>query len=179
MQALETSYHGYRFRSRLEARWAVVFDALDVRYEYEKEGFHFPGVGNYLPDFWLPESQTWIEIKGQAPTDQEIEKAKALAKQSDAPVYLLVGIPTPTRAEYCWAVQFEANTCLSVFWISAWRQIRSGWIDLSDLLQRIFPYPRTLDPRTGYAHLKTLNAALDAGRSARFEYGASGALSPL
>ena len=38
-KAIETVYNGYRFRSRLEARWAVFFDALGVKYEYEAEGF--------------------------------------------------------------------------------------------------------------------------------------------
>jgi len=40
--AIETRYKGYRFRSRLEARWAVFFDALGVIWEYEKEGFEVP-----------------------------------------------------------------------------------------------------------------------------------------
>jgi hypothetical protein len=39
IKAIETRYKGYRFRSRLEARWAVFFDALGVEWEYEKEGF--------------------------------------------------------------------------------------------------------------------------------------------
>jgi hypothetical protein len=30
LQAIETFYRGYRFRSRLEARWAVLFDALGI-----------------------------------------------------------------------------------------------------------------------------------------------------
>ncbi len=30
IKAIETRYKGYRFRSRLEARWAVFFDALSV-----------------------------------------------------------------------------------------------------------------------------------------------------
>ena len=47
----ETIYKGYRFRSRLEARWAVFLDSLGVEYEYEPEGFNLPGVGAYLPDF--------------------------------------------------------------------------------------------------------------------------------
>ncbi len=38
-KAIETLYKGYRFRSRLEARWAVFFDALGLKWEYEKEGF--------------------------------------------------------------------------------------------------------------------------------------------
>ena len=39
LKAIETFYNGYRFRSRLEAKWAVFMDALGVRWEYESEGF--------------------------------------------------------------------------------------------------------------------------------------------
>ena len=51
IKPIETIYNGYRFRSRLEARWAVFFDALGVEYEYEPEGFNLPNGGRYLPDF--------------------------------------------------------------------------------------------------------------------------------
>lgn len=51
IKPIETIYNGYRFRSRLEARWAVFFDALGVDYEYEPEGFNLPNGGRYLPDF--------------------------------------------------------------------------------------------------------------------------------
>lgn len=51
IKAIETVYNGYRFRSRLEARWAVFFDALGVKYEYEPEGFELPSGQWYLPDF--------------------------------------------------------------------------------------------------------------------------------
>lgn len=62
---IETKYNGYRFRSRLEARWAIFFDALGIRYEYEKEGFNLNGLGPYLPDFYLPDIHggMWAEIK--------------------------------------------------------------------------------------------------------------------
>lgn len=39
IKAIETVYGGYRFRSRLEARWAVFFNTLGIPFEYEKEGF--------------------------------------------------------------------------------------------------------------------------------------------
>ncbi len=55
IKAIETFYDGYRFRSRLEARWAVFFDTLDVRYIYEREDFDLGEAGWYLPDFWLPD----------------------------------------------------------------------------------------------------------------------------
>ena len=39
LRAIQTEYKGYRFRSRLEARWAVFFDTLGVKWEYEPEGY--------------------------------------------------------------------------------------------------------------------------------------------
>ena len=54
MKAIETEYNGYGFRSRLEARWAVFFDTLGIRYEYEPEGFVLSNGEQYLPDFFFP-----------------------------------------------------------------------------------------------------------------------------
>jgi hypothetical protein len=71
VKAIETVYSGYRFRSRLEARWAVFFDALGIRWEYEKEGYDLDGL-YYLPDFWLPEQQYWVEIKGKRASEEEL-----------------------------------------------------------------------------------------------------------
>lgn len=82
LKAIETVYKGYKFRSRLEARWAVFFDALGITWEYEKEGYDLDGVW-YLPDFWLPEWCCFIEIKGQYPTSEEYQKALKLAYASE------------------------------------------------------------------------------------------------
>jgi len=76
IKPIETYYNGYRFRSRLEARWAVFFDALGVEYEYEPEGFSLPSGAHYLPDFKVKCYGTrgerdgdpfdlWIEVKGK------------------------------------------------------------------------------------------------------------------
>ena len=70
--AIETEFKGYRFRSRLEARWAVFFDAMEIEWRYEAQGFEKiidtedgPGeTVRYLPDFYLPEFGTWVEVKG-------------------------------------------------------------------------------------------------------------------
>lgn len=62
-KAIETRYAGHRFRSRLEARWAVFFDTLGVAWQYEPEGFELPS-GRYLPDFLLPDLDVWFEVKG-------------------------------------------------------------------------------------------------------------------
>ena len=76
--AIQTQYAGHHFRSRLEARWAVFFDACGVKWEYEKEGYdlreHSENIGDfqlgyYLPDFWIPQERAWVEIKGVLPDD--------------------------------------------------------------------------------------------------------------
>ena len=63
MKAIETIYKGYRFRSRLEARWAVFFDKMGIKFEYEKEGYE-KGDYRYLPDFYLPQYGMHVEVKG-------------------------------------------------------------------------------------------------------------------
>lgn len=68
IKAIETSYKGYRFRSRLEARWAVFFDALGLRWHYELEGFNFDELC-YLPDFYLPDWDVYLEVKPDMPTN--------------------------------------------------------------------------------------------------------------
>lgn len=70
LKAIETQYNGYRFRSRLEARWAVFFDKAGIKYQYEPEGFEVEGydgeVYRYLPDFYLPEIGIYAEVKPSA-----------------------------------------------------------------------------------------------------------------
>lgn len=64
---LETRYAGCRFRSRLEARWAVFFDHLGIKWEYEPQGYVVePNKRPYLPDFRLPELDAFVEVKGDS-----------------------------------------------------------------------------------------------------------------
>jgi hypothetical protein len=96
LKAIETVYHGYRFRSRLEARWGVFFDTIGVPWEYEKEGFDLGVAGWYLPDFWLPEQRCWIEIKPVEPDGDTHKKLHALAQASGFDAYCFFGqIPLP------------------------------------------------------------------------------------
>lgn len=88
---IETVYAGCRFRSRLEARWAVFFDRLGIEWEYEPQGFE-GDYGRYLPDFRLrralwtaPLGNPWagleetrdvyVEVKG---TDGQVTQADRL-----------------------------------------------------------------------------------------------------
>jgi len=78
IKAIETVYKGYRFRSRLEARWAVFFDALGIDWKYEHEGYDLGEMGWYLPDFEikLANGDEWfVEVKGNMNDELGIKKA--------------------------------------------------------------------------------------------------------
>jgi hypothetical protein len=77
IKPIETKYKGYKFRSRLEARWAVFFDAVGIEWEYETEGYQFDDGTKYLPDFYLPESKQFFEVKGIM-TETDMQKIKKL-----------------------------------------------------------------------------------------------------
>lgn len=90
IKAIETRYDGYRFRSRLESRWATFFNALKIPYRYEPDGFVLEGTP-YLPDFYLPQFDCFVEIKGVEPTEDELRKARLLCLYSMKRVYLFAG----------------------------------------------------------------------------------------
>lgn len=65
IKPIEIKAYGRRFRSRLEARWAVFFTEIGLSWEYEPEGFDIDGLA-YLPDFrvWTPQGMpAWYEVK--------------------------------------------------------------------------------------------------------------------
>ena len=102
IKAIETKYKGYRFRSRLEARWAVFFDAFPLKWEYEPEGFDLGEDGYYLPDFYLPEMDMWVEVKPDVLLiNGERDKIEALARMTDKRVLLAVGVPALRNYEIC------------------------------------------------------------------------------
>lgn len=101
IKPIETHYDGYHFRSRLEARWAVFFNYLEISYQYEIEGYQ-TSAGWYLPDFWIPEWECYVEVKGSDPTNEEWNKYYALHKSGKS-VLLIVGQPWPREHTCQWA----------------------------------------------------------------------------
>ena len=81
IQTIPTTYNGIKYRSRLEARWAVFFDEIGVKYYYEHEDFLFKSGKRYLPDFYLPEIDAFCEVKHEFQEDS-IYKCKLLCEQT-------------------------------------------------------------------------------------------------
>lgn len=98
IKAITTEWNGYRFRSRLEARWSVFFDYAGFNYEYEPEGFEL-GDCFYLPDFWIDSLNLWVEIKREEPCHSERSKAFKLAKLLKDNVAIIWGQPWQLSAE--------------------------------------------------------------------------------
>lgn len=107
INAIDTYYKGYKFRSRLEARWAVAFDAVGIKWEYEPEGFESDGV-RYLPDFRLTNvrhrswsdqfAPVWVEVKGVMTEEDllKIRKFTGYTEEYGAPMenpLLVIGNP--------------------------------------------------------------------------------------
>jgi hypothetical protein len=64
IQAQPTTYKGIAMRSRLEADWAATLDEHGIEWLYEPQLVKLPSGRRYLPDFWLLELRTVIEVKG-------------------------------------------------------------------------------------------------------------------
>lgn len=198
IKAIETSYKGYRFRSRLEARWAVFFDNLDINWEYELEGFEFDGI-RYLPDFYLPDLGIWCEIKGKLNwkkhtvdnffgsktsftwhTSEELEKSKSFRDHGNA-ICVIIGTPGKENIHFfaydisksgSSAGPFDGNNCR---WImskdgKAILQVNDGWPkNFFSNLDFTNELPMLTELEDESTFYKIQNA-LEVAKSARFEF---------
>jgi hypothetical protein len=109
IKAIETRYAGCRFRSRLEARYAVFFDHLGIAWEYEHEGFDLPH-GYYLPDFWFPDLKIYGEVKGEI-TEHDLTKilrsAVGLSDGEGGDLIVFGRLPRPSRLPDGYMVQSD------------------------------------------------------------------------
>jgi hypothetical protein len=170
IKAIETIYRGYRFRSRLEARWAVYFDELGIQFEYELEGYEVGGE-RYLPDFWLPEVDTYVEVKpGNHPitvSDLDALKIVAFSDSIKKPVIVTCGDPgnMPICITFSGEVSPAANYC-------ALARSANGQFSLlifDDDNERCFDYTQAVqvDDITEY-NLEAIAIAWKKARQARF-----------
>lgn len=97
IKPIPTIYKGQKFRSRIEAKWAVLFDLLKIVWVYEPDGFEL-STGKYLPDFYLPEYEAFVEvkpyyIKGDKQVAAWLEKGRMVANLTGKTFLFLFGNP--------------------------------------------------------------------------------------
>lgn len=179
MKAIETHYKGYRFRSRLEARWAVFFDSLNVEWQYELEGFDLGPAGLYLPDFYLPHVNLrfavtgglWIEIKPTKEIPENYEaKLYALARHSKTPVALLCGPVNNEqddwRFEYSWDDEYGYRCDNYMMFMKCYSCGRVKY----EFLESNYCFCPYCNSTADDDHPDIIHAVQNA-RSARFEHG--------
>jgi len=120
MRTKETKYKNIVFRSRLEARWAVFFDALNIRWKYEPEGYVLNDGTSYLPDFYLENvgghigknngEGIFVEIKGNL-TDYDKKKINGF----EYPIVVLGDIPDSTAV---WREIYKTHAEDETVWFS-------------------------------------------------------------
>ncbi len=74
-KSIETEYSGYRFRSRLEAKYAVFFDFCGWPWSYEPTDFN-----GWIPDFAIGDHGVMVEVKpffDRDEWDETIQKIEA------------------------------------------------------------------------------------------------------
>jgi len=187
IKAIETAYKGYNFRSRLEARWAVFFDTLGIEWEYEFEGYDLGEEGYYLPDFWLPQIDCWIEVKPlPIGRDHKICSQLRAFNYAVGPIICLQGVPTIDEYEghlFCGDVcdsgggVYESDC--KIFWCSDCNKtsvaVSDSRLERDRVLYRsgglVDSWPHYCDHGI---EVITLTLAVQAARSARFEHGAKG-----
>jgi len=116
IKAIETQYNGYRFRSRLEARWAVFFDAMGLEWTYEPEGFDLAGVP-YLPDFYIKTWGCYAEIKPDVAdtVNQADETCQRFTTYTSKSITLFVGLPHDLRAVLYESGMFTSQECMQAY----------------------------------------------------------------
>jgi hypothetical protein len=78
IKAIPTSFRGTKYRSMLEAGWAQWLYERGFNAQYEKHRFKLEKGIWYLPDFYIPEIKTFIEVKGNM---ERIHKPYQLTQQ--------------------------------------------------------------------------------------------------
>lgn len=192
IKAIETKYKGYNFRSRTEARWAVFFDALGLKWEYEPEGFQLES-GWYLPDFkvYYPgrcdneRHHQWFECKGDLREVSEADWKRLVEFDTREGLVILDGAPDVRMylnpRDIC-STDFadfidRPEDLIGVFKAQehALSHKRSGWVLLCDKGRMWWDdHDNYWINLPDYLMPKVIKA-VEAARSARFEFGQKGA----
>lgn len=93
---------GVTVRSGWEANICRWFNHQGIVWEYEPRVFYFDtmrrGARSYLPDFWLPELDIWVEVKGRLKSTDKT-KLKRFKKFCPTEAAKLQGLPKNAKSE--------------------------------------------------------------------------------
>lgn len=191
IRPIETYYAGVLFRSRVEARWAVFFDQLDLLWEHEPQGYLVGRPAEkYLPDFYLPQLGLFVEVKpamADAADPDGVRRWENFAgtvatEWNHSKSAMFCGAPpNPAEVDECGPPRartwYESGIVIIGDWHYAWCACPSG--DHFDIQYEarggriLCGCPRVSDDRYRSGNHPRILAAYRAARSARFGHGES------
>jgi len=113
------------FRSRWEANTARYWNLLKIKWQYEPKEFEFKGIkrGNrfYKPDFYLPETDKYVEVKGWFTPDDKtkIRRFKKYYPEEFAKLHFVIGDPFSNSKANCKILEFLIDE-LKVSFLKLW-----------------------------------------------------------
>lgn len=121
IRPIETRYAGVAFRSRLEAKWAAMFDLLGWRWSYEPVDFN-----GWVPDFSIhAECLTYVEVKPVVSFPADVAE-KIDASGCDTEV-LILGQECPVHLDWGsiavgWLRERQADESFPMSWGEGWAE---------------------------------------------------------
>lgn len=181
IRAIPTTYAGCKFRSRLEARWAVFFDRLGIVWEYEAQGY-LTAHGAYLPDFvlHLPSGPTFFEVKPPhaGPGWPEDPRWNDLTIDERDRIIVACGMPRPDSVpqdEHLYMFQGPSGDCSFAFCLCC--ACGAVGVEFDGRGARVCPGCECTHGNRDKCYsydAPNISAAYVAARSARFEHGERG-----
>jgi hypothetical protein len=115
---IESSYAGFKFRSRTEAKYAILFDLFKWDWSYEP-----PEYDGWIPDFAIGPEPTMVEVKGFWNPDEFQEQLVKIRKSGCTGDVLLLGADpafiasrfSPKRWSHCVSGEREYTV---IGWVS-------------------------------------------------------------
>lgn len=190
IQAIQTYYRGTYYRSRIEARWAVFFDVLGLKYNYEPEKFSLSS-GAYIPDFFVKSGVgctdmespgLFYEVKGAQPdadTLARFDEFRSLMFHPTSAEIVHGGIndyEVMPRGKWpsVWEIRWRQCPFCGAFGLIPWISARAGLCvdrfecqEARDLLRKFDVSGHFFDMLAPIS--PSINMALSAAQSARFE----------
>lgn len=107
---------GLTLRSGWEANVCRVFKGYGINFEFEEYKFDFPikrGNKAYIPDFHLPDTDEWLEVKGYFDSNSfiKLKRFKKYYPEHFQNLYMVIGNDRRAR-EYCAALQIPDEQIL-------------------------------------------------------------------
>lgn len=105
--SIPTTYNGVEFASKLEADWARFLTNQSIKWDYEPAGCYV-GETFVLCDFFLPELEQWLEVKGPWTEAEKIKYSRLAEKVGDERLIIggpkgacCIGIVAPPPVGFC------------------------------------------------------------------------------